>query len=898
MVLEGSDFGAYADSLGRFEVMDVPYGSYKLVVSYLSYKDYSTQVDLNVPELAINIQMEAEAIQGEVVVIEGQAIKSSASAIITFQKQTPSIVVGIALDDIKKTPDRTTSDVLKRISGTTIQDNKFVVIRGLSDRYNASQLNGLMLPSTEPDRRAFSFDLFPASLLDNLLVFKSATPDLPGEFAGGVIRLNTKEIPETGFTNVTVGGGYNTQSTFKPFTSYNTGKLDILGFDGNHRALPGSLPNTSDYRSQLENADFKVRYEATKLMPTDYALNSRNSMPLSTNLQVATGGTHNFKNGHQFGVVGAVSHNLTNRIVISDLNTNQIYDSTTNVLQTDRQNAAWGAILNLAYKFKKGNKIYFNNTYSVNGESQVVSRNGTNFSQDRYEQANAIRFTSTSLLSTQLQGEHTSREGAFKVRWGTSYNEVYRTTPDWRNMIYTKNLTPQETKNDSVFMAQISPSNSDPRSASKFYSDQTEKLTAFFTDFSLDYRLLGHKNKLKFGAAGQYKDKVFSARIFNYLIARPNQFNWDLLYANQDTMFNANNIGDKGFRLRENTSESDSYTGQSSTTAGYAMVEQYFTKKLRLVAGMRVENFQIALQSKKFRSTDTVNVYRNYYDFLPSAMLTYAISEKMNVRLAASRTVARPNFRELAPFSFYEFTLNNSINGNDTLVRTQITNFDLRYEIFPGANQMIAVTGFMKQFQNPIEQIIDVQNAEFTFYNAPKARNLGAELEFRTKLTMLRYLAEWKQWENFSLFGNFAYIQSRVDQSDIPNVNNRYRPLQGQSPYVINAGLSYSEPVSGTTATVSFNRIGRRIWQVGAQNGLDPYIDIYEGPRSVLDIQITKRIFKNGELKFNAGDILNQTLHYYQDFDGSGKYEAGGKDWGFISTKFGANYSFSIGYKF
>lgn len=898
VTLDGTDFGAYSDSVGNYEITDVPYGNYTLKVSYLSYKDYTTTLTFNAPELVVNIAMEPEAITSNTVVIEGQTIKSSASAIITFQRQTPTIVVGIALDDIKKTPDRTTSDVLKRVSGTTIQDNKFVVIRGLADRYNMSMLNGMPLPSTEPDRRAFSFDLFPATLLDNLLIYKTASPDLPGEFAGGVIRLNTKEIPEEKFTNISLGTTYNTQSTFKPFLTSTKGGLDLVGFDGANRSLPKSLPNTTDYYNQLENADFNVRYESSKLMPSDWALIKKDAMPLSTNFQFSSGGAVTFKNDHQLGVVGALSHSLSNRITFSEFNTNQVFDSTSSIMQQNRQNASTGAILNLAYKIKKGNKIYFNNTYSITGDNLVLTREGTNFSQDRYENASGIRYTTTSLFSTQLQGEHTNRKEGFKFKWGASYNEVYRNTPDWRTMLYTKNLSPQGDKNDSVFKAQININGYDPRAGCKFYSDQKEKLWAFHADANVDYNLFKQKNKIRFGFASQLKDKYFNSRVFNYLISSSQFFDWESLYKPQDSLINVDNIGKKGFRLRENTSEADSYTGNSQLYAGYAMVEQYFTKDLRLVAGLRIENFHQTLQSQRYKSTEKINVDRNYLDILPSLTLSYAITEKQNIRFAASRTVARPNFRELAPFAFYDFSLNSSIYGNDSLVRTNITNYDLRYEFFPGGNQMFAVTTFYKDFQKPIEQVIDVENAEYSFLNAPKARNYGIELEFRTKFTPLRYLVEWKQWENFNLFGNLAFIRSQVDQSNIPNVNDRYRPLQGQSPYIINGGLSYNEPNSGLGATVSFNRIGRRIWQVGQQNGKNAYIDIYEGPRSVLDIQVSKRIFKNGEIKINCGDVLNQYLVYYQDFDKSGKYEANGKDFKFISTRFGSNYSLTFGYKF
>jgi outer membrane receptor protein involved in Fe transport len=263
------------------------------------------------------------------------------------------------------------------------------------------------------------------------------------------------------------------------------------------------------------------------------------------------------------------------------------------------------------------------------------------------------------------------------------------------------------------------------------------------------------------------------------------------------------------------------------------------------------------------------------------------------LRFSASQTVARPNFREIAPFAFYDFLLDAAIIGNPKLTRTQIINLDLKYELFPGLNQNISVSAFYKKFKSPIEQIYNNSQGAgtrtFLFENAPSAQNFGAELELRFKGNS--FVKNWKQAENITLFSNLAYIYSEVDQSNLPGAI--VRGLQGQSPYIVNIGLSYAEPKSGLSTTLMVNRIGRRIWAVGQ----DQYKHTFEAPRTVLDLQIAKRVWTKGEIKLNVGDILNQAQIFYQDQDENGKFNAA-QDTKIIGSRFGRNASISFTYTF
>ncbi len=902
--LSGSDFGAYSDAGGNYAITEVPVGKYQVTASYLSYKEVTiTDVEvLKDQSVVLNFEMVPQQDSVNVVEIVGTASKQSVSSIITMQKQSSVIMTGISLEDIKRTPDRSTSDVLKRVSGTTIQDNKFVIIRGLADRYNIALLNGMVLPSTEPDRRAFSFDIFPSAFIDNLIIYKTASPDLPGEFAGGIIRLNTQEIPDTLKVSVTAGAGYNSQSTFQPYRSSIKGGTDWIGVDDGTRALPSTFPSSQVYDSLLTNID--TRFTSSKDLPSEWSIVTKNSMPLTGNFQASIGNNFRIGANQKLGFVGALTYNNINRIVLSERNsTLTLSDTAISESYKDttyRQNILWGALLNFSYKINEQNKITFNNLYSINSNNNFVDRAGKNISNDQYTRANYMQFVSNQILSNQLMGEHMTAKESFKVNWGASYSLTKQNLPNFRKMLYSKNLSPQGTVSDSVYTAQVPFGSASPDYAGRFDSELNEKMYNMNLDFTLKYKAFKQeKNRFKWGIAAQSKDRVFDGRIIGFVVANPALFNYDLLLKPQDSMFTAENININGFRADETTNPNDSYTGKSRLWAAYGMFDQKLGKKVRVVGGLRLEHFYQNISTYTFSRDSLIEINSNYLDFLPSVNLSYSLSDKSNLRFAASRTVSRPNFRELALFSFYDPVTTTALQGNDSLVRTQITNLDLRYEIFPGFNQLFAISGFYKHFKNPIEQRLDGASGAgslgYTFFNAPEAQNIGVEVEARIKPVFLRYVADWKQWENFTIYGNFAYIQSRLNVTD-----TSYRQLQGQSPYVANLGLSYNNEEKGLGINFSFNRIGRRIWLVGDEEAGNTkrYYNIFENPRTVLDAQISKRIFKNGEIKLNAGDILNQTLVFYEDRNANGKFDKDGMDINRISSRFGSNYSLSFTYRF
>lgn len=899
ITIEGLSKGAMSDLDGLYTIPNVDQGTYSINVSYYSYNTkIVTEIIVKDKEVtAVEVSLDKVVTEIGAITVKVTVNKESNTNLLQLQRNSASTIDGISSESIKKSPDRAASDVLKRVSGASVQDNKFVIIRGLNDRYNTAMINGLPLPSTEADRKAFSFDIFPSNMLDNMLIYKTASPDLPGDFAGGVIQINTKDIPEKDFFSISAGAGYNTQSTFKNYSTYEGSKNDWIGAGSGERSLPSALPETEEFKQLL--SDPTTRFEHSKVFENDWKIDNKKSSPLGQNYQVAF--AKNMKIAkNDFGMTGGLTYNYNRRFI--DI-TRRDYNNDSSKLfdyedATYRENVLWGAMLNFAYKIGENNKITFKNMYSNNSEDAVINRTGENIDADQIIAATAMQYTSNKMLSSQLTGDHLLSKSKIKFKWGLNYSNTQTSVPNLKRMLYYKNRTPQETAADSVYTAYVPFGVPSPDYAGKFFSDLNENLYAGMAEVAIPYTLFKGSNLIKLGYAGSIKARTFDARVFGYAINSPSQFNYDLLYLPQDEIFAEENIGQKGFKLGETTNPSDSYTAGSTLHAGYLMTDQKFGEKFRAVYGLRIEDFKQQLNSRSYGG-DTLTIENKTFSYLPSLNFTYSPTKKTNVRFAASRTVARPDFRELAPFSFYDFNTSSAVVGNDTLKPTDITNLDLRYEFFPGNGQIISASVFYKDFNNAIENTVFFGGSgsrTYTYQNVANAVDYGFELEFRTKLSLIDSLFNSQVLDNFTFFANLTLVKSEVDLSNVSTAvteEEQFRPMQGQSPYIINSGLMYLNEELGLGVNVMFNRIGRRIAFVGT-NG---YQDIYENPRSVLDFQVTKRVFKKAEIKLNVSDIFNQNAVFYQDFNRSKKFEET-EDKQITGIKYGRNISLSFSYKF
>ncbi len=883
IVLKGTPAGTVTDIDGNF-VLPAAAGTYTVEVKYVGFqnKEISDVIVEEGKETSLSIALEqAKSTELAEVVVKATMKKENISAMIVYQKNTNTVAQVVSAEAIRKSPDRNTGEVLKRVSSASIQEGKYLVVRGLADRYNQATLNGALLSSTEPDRKTFSFDLFPSGMIDNIVVNKAATPDLPGEFAGGLIQVNTKDIPTKNFFSLQVGSGVNTQTVGKDFSYGKGGKLDWLGIDDGSRALPSGVPDKENFR-KLSSTE---RVELAKTLKNDWGYETKSGMP-NANFQASGGINKKIFNDKTLGAVVAVSYNKQNRR--TEL-TRAFYNQAVNTVektldfqeQLYGQEILWGGLANVTLELNKNNKISLKGLYNVTGLDNTLVRTGRNNDFGGDVDAYQLAFRSTNFTNVQLTGNHYVEKTKIKLNWSGSYVRLFQNQPNLRRMEYRKS------DEDSVYRATVPTFLPSLASASMFYSTLRDDIANASVDGAKQFKMFGRNQTFKMGYMMQSKAREFNSRPFGMTGG-----NADLQLLGPDKIFAAENIGLNGYTLNELSDKDYDYSATSFLNAGFVMFDNAFSEQYRLVWGVRYENFNQTLNG--YRNSQPVTLDKNVGDFLPSLNFTYKPTEKTNIRACASQTVIRPEFRELSPFAFYDFELLAAVQGNPDLQRTKITNLDLRYELYPRSGELVTAGVFYKKFINPIEQFYNesgVNTFSFTYNNAPSAQSYGAEVEFRKRLDVLF----GKAFSPFTAFANASYIFNNVNFEIKTNTGQTVkvdRPMQGQSPYLLNCGLQYDGDKSGTSATVLFNMIGRRIFLVGNQENPS----IWEAPRPLFDFQVSQKLLKDkAGLKFTITDLLNRKANFYQDINDNGKYDVTG-DFLRISRLTGTTLSLSFVY--
>lgn len=898
ITLEGTSIGTTSDYEGNFKLQNIKPGTYNVLLSYVSYAKKTLQGIVIAAGKTETINVSLKATQKELneVVVQAELKRESAATLLVQQKNASSISDGLSTEVIRKTPDRNTGDVLKRVSGATIQDNKYAVIRGLPDRYNAAFINGSPLPSSEPDRRAFAFDIFPANLIDNLVILKSATPDISGEFAGGIIQVKTKDIPEKDFYQLSIGSSFNTQTTFKPFMKNVSGNTDLLGFDDGTRGLPNVFPDNktmTDYQKNIQSmADVKRLVGVAKMLPNNFAIQQGKGLPGSS-LQFSMGQTKKIKS-HEIGSVFALTSQVTpnyQEIIRKDYDNNGTLfeyidqQSTTNTLN--------GLLWNFSVKGKM-NKISFKNILNVNTNDQTTVRSGKDIMNGFDQISYAMWYTQNILNSHQINAEHVLRNQKTKINWSVAYNKLNRIVPDFRRIRYQRAFITDPTIPEQYSYSVPIQTTAQPEIAGRFYSTQNDNSYSGNIDLMTPVKTGNIKHEIKTGTYFQLRDRNFDARQLGYSLA-PGSQSVPYLNLPVNEIFAANHIDTNGFVLKEVTTPTDAYTASSKLFAAYVRIDSKIGARLKLIYGARIESYNQKLSTYRTGINEKFEIDTLVTDFLPSMNAVYELTDKINLRASYSQTVSRPEFRELASFQFYDFNDLLLVEGNSNLKRTKISNYDFRFEWYPTAGQVVSFSMFYKEFNNPIEKILFSGGSPriMTYQNVPKAENYGIEFDYKLNLGRLLNTAEGHFLSEFNLLGNFAYIQSKVDLSNVLAKETSQRPLQGQSPYIINTGIQYSHPKQNWGASIMLNRVGERITNAGNAE----YASYWEKPRTIIDIQLNKTFFKNLDLRFGLRDLLAQNIIFYQNKDSQQTYDAS-KDAAIWSFKVGSSYSISATYKF
>lgn len=885
----GAQGGTSTDVDGRFTLTLSTGKKYELTFTAVGYAEKSVDdvetaagqiTDLNIVLKANSKNLSAVTVTGS----RSSARRETTASIIQYQKNTNTVAAVVSAEFIRRSPDRNTGEVLKRIPGTSVQEGKYLIVRGLSDRYNFAMLNGIPLTSTEPDRKTFSFDIFPASLIDNIIINKAFVPELPGEWAGGLVQINTKDIPSANFLNITVGTGFNSQTIGKDFYTYKGGKYDWLGIDDGIRAIPSSFPTKSKLNVLAAADKAELGKSFSNIWTSDKASSSLSV--LNSKFELSGGFSKVFKNGAKLGATIGLTYNqsvrrtsIRNRLYSVDNSIPSVnfdYDN-----QKYSRDVLWGGLANITLQLGNNHKISVKNLFNVNATNYVTERRGLDYNignDGEKIMARELALKTNTFFNTQISGDHNLPSIKTKLHWYGSFNILDQYIPDQRRIQYN-----QDTTLAGSPYALLGVTKTSQTSGSRYFGFLSDYIYTAGGDVTKSFNLFGLSQSVKGGYLFQVKDRLFDSRPFAVYLPIDNP---SLRLLPADKVYAPENFGngfDNKFTINEISDYRYRYLANSILNAAFIQFDNQFTDKLRATWGVRVEDYDQLIGAVK--QSDPRHLHTQVRDFLPGVNITYKIGTTANLRLSGSQTVVRPEFRELSDFQFYDFDLGATVAGNKTLERTKISNADLRYELYPKAGEVITVGVFYKYFQKPLELFFNAVaggGSSFNYINADKATGYGAELEYRKKLDFAQAL------RNFTFQANVSYIYNRVTQK----TGKIDRPMQGQSPYVMNAALQYDVEKLGLSSTLLYNQIGDRIAFVGGTD-VPP---VWEATRPLFDFQIAKKVInKKGEVKLNISDILNRAANYYYDLNDNKKFDKS-SDALVIKRRYGSTFNISFSY--
>lgn len=858
VAVEGTTNGAITDINGNYVLPRVPVGKVNIVISFISYRTKKVEGVVVEPGAAAQLSttLEEDVAQLQEVVVIAVREANTERAVIEEIRNSPQVVSGVSSEQIQRSMDRDAAQVMMRVPGITIQDGRFVMIRGVNERYNQVMINNAIAPSTEIDIRSFSFDLIPSNMLDRMLVFKSGSADMPGDFAGGVIKLFTQNTVNENFFNVSVGGGYRAGTTFRRFEQSRGSRTDFLGFDNGFRSLPSGFPSRLPENTASEEVFAQARRLTNNFVPLESNAFPDARLGMAFGRKLTIGGIN-------ASTLTSINYSVASQSYQAERNLYQAIDPVTQVsppLFEYRDNAferniRLGLIHNWRLAISPRTTIEFRNLFNQIGDHETVLRNGTvPIQRPEPFQNYGYRYASRSIYSGQLQGTHKMHEGKSTLTWLVGGNYISRNEPDFRRF-----RTVRANVNDGPFLNVLPPGGS-LFDNSRFFS----KLNEYGLSHRLDFeRKLGgdSANAITFQAGyfAEYRNRSFNARYLSYTV-KSSTLNVDSIRALPiEQFFSTANIGRNRLQLEESTNASDSYSGTNLLTAGYASISLPL-RRFYLSGGIRLEFNRQQLSSRDNRG-QVIDVDNPILVPMPFLNLTYNLNKRSLARLAYGRTVNRPEFRELAPFLYYDFVNESIIFGNENLDIARIHNVDLRYEFYPRPGETISLAAFYKNFNRPIEYQLQVSSdgqQPVSFINADFANNVGLELEVRKSLSDI---AATSFLRNLSLVLNASLIYSRVDLGNQALVQERVRALQGQSPYVINLAAFYDDPKRGFAVNAFYNVFGKRIFRVGSVT----FPTVYEMPRNTLDVSVSKTLGRRITLKAGAQNILDAPFRFFQD---------------------------------
>ena len=916
VLVKGTTNGGVTDFDGKFNITVIP-GTYDVQVSYISYQTLvisGVQVKENDVTLIENVRLKEDVQTLESVVVTAEAIRNSESAILSVKRKSPNLMDGISAAKFRQIGDSDASEAVKRVTGVSVEGGKYVFVRGLGDRYTKTTLNSVDIPGLDPDRNSIQIDIFPTNLIENMMVLKSSVAEMPADFTGGVVNIETKDFPEDKVFNVSASIGYNPNMHFnKNFFSYEGGKKDWLGFDDGTRALPAEATQepfpspTSAGVSPQEVNSFLKKFNKNLGATTQTSF-------MDYNLGISAGNQKNFENGNSLGYIFSATYKSSTvfyddafygeyqRSAFPD-EYEMIY-ATTQTGAISEKNVLLGTLAGLAFKTHQS-KYKLAVMHLQNGEKRAaqffIDDNGSAVGKSGYFGASDnLEYSQRGVTNILLNGEHYGKDRSFSVDWRVSPTISKIVEPDIRKTAFTY------TSSDTVFSSGAA---GNPTRIWR-YLDEVNLVAK--VDVKKDFMLMGQPSVLKFGASQTLKERDFQILSYDMQFAgiQP-EFNADPENVLQDDYLFPN--GPIYYSSANPNPNPNAYNSTVSNSALYLSNQFQFFTKLKAIIGLRAEKFVQRHTGRDaiYANGDEINGNNlenekvlDAFDLFPSANFIYSLTDNQNLRLSYSRTIARPSFKELSFAQILDPVSNRIFNGglfkyadwDGNLQETRIDNFDLRWELFMKKGELLSVSTFYKTFDKPIEmvRISAAQTTnEFQPRNVGDGSIMGIELEFRKSLDFVAM-----PLRNFYFSGNLTFVKSEIEMTEQEyNARKSYekngetigrtREMAGQAPYIINVGLSYENSELGFDGGLFYNVNGPTLTVVGGS--LFP--DVYSDPFNSLNFNVNKTVgrAKKSTFTFNVSNILNDVReNFYTSFNAERQYY----------SRLNPGTSISIGFKY
>lgn len=922
VVIDGTIKGTATDIDGRYTIRNVEPGTVTVVVSYLSFATQTiTGVVVGEGEtVTLDIVLQPETEFLEEIVVTADVVLNNEAGLLRQRQKSVAFSDAISAESISKSGISDAAGVMKKVVGASVVGGKYVYVRGLGERYSSTHMNGIELPTADPDKKSFQLDLIPSNLIENIVTLKTFTPDKPGSFSGGLVDVITKDFPEKETFNLSVSTTYNSQVAFEDGLLGKRSSTDWLGFDDGQRDIPEFMVQLREEGTELSSFTRARRIGSDDAKLLNQASKSFNNemVPVSTTLPIdhSVGISYGNQLDTKIGKLG-YSASLTYSRSLSNYTNGQVgryqlvgeFDTSENLfgyrLYSDTRtddNVDWGTLVNFAYIPQSNHKINF--TFFKTQSGTHSGRLVEGFWQDvpgANQISNVLSYQERSLDAFFLTGKSvfTSLNNV-QVDWKLSQATNAMSTPDLRYFLLQSQTGTINGQDTTLYS---NPESLYPRPA-RFYRDLDETGNSAQIDVTIPL-FEKKQSKLKTGYYYDKKERDFNEFRYDFFsdeygIAEANGDAFDLFAQAGiiDSTVGGRGSGyDYGIYVQDGSEVRNSYDAEGTITAFYGMLDLLVTDKIRLIGGARIESTDITAATKDSLlntipnpdSVGTQGVGRlDIQDVLPSISGVYSISDNMNIRVAYTKTIARPTFRELMPLVTFDFAGDFLFQGNSRLERTLITNYDFRFEWFTSPGEILAFSAFYKDMENPMERVIrnDLGNNATSIQNVPKGRVQGIEFELRKQLGFIN-----SKLEDLTFAGNLTFVHSEVDISDIelafiraanPNASAT-RQLFGQSPYIVNLDLQYQNS-KGFNTNLSFNRFGDRL--ALATGNATP--NVFERAYNTLNWNANKQLTKKMSLGMKVNNILNPDIVQ--------SYEFKGNEYTFQSFKRGVSFSTSLKY--